>query len=94
MYPYPQQLEIEFFWPLTEQIPLDLDYEGCVKPQITHINLNGDFTGATYYNIVPVNVGPGNLTIDAKSVKIKVDEKPNIIRRGLYSLLGLQWEKR
>ena len=24
-----QQLEIEFFWPLTEQIPLDLNYEGC-----------------------------------------------------------------
>jgi hypothetical protein len=21
-----QQIEIEFFWPLTEQLPLDLDY--------------------------------------------------------------------
>lgn len=24
-----KQLEIEFFWPLTEQIPLDLDYKPC-----------------------------------------------------------------
>ena len=23
------QTQIEFFWPLTEQIPLDLDYTGC-----------------------------------------------------------------
>jgi hypothetical protein len=28
------QLEIEFFWPLTEQIPLDLDYTDCNKPQL------------------------------------------------------------
>ena len=24
-----KQLEIEFFWPLTEQIPLDLDFKPC-----------------------------------------------------------------
>ena len=24
-----EQLEFKFFWPLTEQIPLDLDYTGC-----------------------------------------------------------------
>lgn len=24
-----QQLEIKFFWPLTEQVPLDLDYSPC-----------------------------------------------------------------
>jgi hypothetical protein len=29
-----QQLEIEFFWPLTEQIPLDLDYTDCNKSQM------------------------------------------------------------
>ena len=25
-----EQLEIEFFWPLTEQLELDLDYTDCV----------------------------------------------------------------
>jgi len=28
------QQEIQFFWPLTEQIPLDLDYTDCEKPKI------------------------------------------------------------
>ena len=29
-----QQLDIQFFWPLTEQIPLDLDYTDCDKPKM------------------------------------------------------------
>lgn len=29
-----QQLEIQFFWPLTEQIPLDLDYTDCATPKL------------------------------------------------------------
>jgi hypothetical protein len=29
-----QQLEIQYFFPLTEQIPLDLDYTDCDKPKI------------------------------------------------------------
>lgn len=28
------QQEIQFFWPLTEQIPLDLDYTDCDKPKL------------------------------------------------------------
>ena len=27
------QLEIQFFWPCTEQIPLDLDYTECNQPK-------------------------------------------------------------
>ena len=27
------QLSINFFWPLTEQIPLDLDYTDCDRPK-------------------------------------------------------------
>jgi len=60
-----KQLEIEFFWPLTEQIPLDLDfvpcfeyqkqkYEQSAKAGVTSTNgfgcINGNFTTA---NIVP-----------------------------------------
>jgi hypothetical protein len=29
-----QQLEIQFFFPLTEQIPLDLDFTDCDKPKL------------------------------------------------------------
>jgi len=28
------QQEIQFFWPLTEQVPLDLDFTECDKPKI------------------------------------------------------------
>ena len=33
MNPQLLQLEIQFFWPLTEQIPLDLDYTECNQPK-------------------------------------------------------------
>lgn len=29
-----QQLEIKYFFPLTEQLPLDLDYTECEKPKL------------------------------------------------------------
>jgi hypothetical protein len=40
-----QQLEIEFFWPLTEQIPLDLDYTECDKPKLYYTIPNGGTLG-------------------------------------------------
>lgn len=36
---YTNQTEIQFFWPLTEQIELDLDYSAC--PRITFWRDNG-----------------------------------------------------
>jgi hypothetical protein len=42
-----QQLEIQFFFPLTEQIPLDLDFTDCDKPELwTTMSLIGG-TGMT-----------------------------------------------
>ena len=42
-----QQLEIQFFFPLTEQIPLDLDFTESEKPEIwTTMSLIGG-TGST-----------------------------------------------
>ena len=37
------QQEIQFFWPLTEQIKLDLDYTECDKPKL--------------YTTLPVSIG-------------------------------------
>lgn len=45
-----QQLEIKFFFPLTEQIPLDLDYTQPEKPKLwttgTLLNIGDGGTGA------------------------------------------------
>jgi len=37
------QQEIVFFWPLTEQIPLDLDYTDCDKPKLWSATTEGTF---------------------------------------------------
>ena len=39
------QQEIQFFWPLTEQVPLDLDYTECEKPKLYYININNGTSG-------------------------------------------------
>lgn len=41
-----QQLQIEFFWPLTEQIPLDLDYTDCDKPKVWTFDSNSVTSGS------------------------------------------------
>ena len=92
-----RQLDIEFFWPLTHQIPLDLDYYECEKPKhyITHpmsgtfLISNGGISGTTSSYL-----SAGNLFVDVDSTVFKMTEKPNIIRRMLLSTLGLKWEKK
>ena len=43
-----QQLEIEYFFPLTEQIPLNLDYTECGKPKLwTTLPINSGGNGFT-----------------------------------------------
>ena len=88
------QREIEFFWPLTLQIPLDLDYADCEKPKLyttlpvngTNFILNGGTTSSW--------LAASNLTVDVDTTVFKVKEKPNIIRRGLLSILGIKWVKK
>ena len=86
-----QQLSIDYFWPLTEQIPLDLDYTDCAKPQLTMPSVNsGQFVIAnsgTWTTIVA-----SNLSLDVDTTVIRTKTKPPLIRRWLYKLLGLKWE--
>ena len=89
-----QQLQLQFFWPLTEQIPLDLDYTGCETPKLS-VPVSG-----TYYSIENTNwgitssVAPGHVSIDIDTVVIKSKEKPQFYRRALYKMLGIKWEKK
>jgi hypothetical protein len=47
-----RQLEIQFFWPLTEQIPLELDYANCEKPKYTMSGTTGIIIGT---DLIPVD---------------------------------------
>ena len=85
------QQEIKFFWPLTEQIPLDLDYDGCEKPQLTcsvSATVPWGFYPATTGNIT---ITAANLELDTQSTVILTKQKPPLYRRLLYKLMGLKW---
>lgn len=88
------QLEIKFFWPLTEQIPLDLDYTNCTKPNIvgtTSLNKfilsNNSITSAT---IVTTN----NFVLDVDKTIVRTKKEIPFYRKFLYKLLGLTWERK
>lgn len=86
-----KQQEIQFFWPLTEQIPLELDYTGCGRPKI-----ECSISTAVPYEFYPATTGnititAANLQLDTQSTFIITKEKPPLYRRALYKLMGIQW---
>ena len=87
------QQEIKFFWPLTEQIPLDLNYEGCERPKLTvPLVTNGLTYTLNNCDAATVSIVASNMNIDVDTTVIKVKEKPGLCRRTLYKCLGLKWE--
>jgi len=94
----PKQIEIEFFWPLTEQLKLDLDFTLCEKPKNYYYGtVIGVGTGGTSYTLAntwatTTSITAANLTLDVDTTTIKTSGKPPLIRRWLYNLLGLKWE--
>lgn len=107
----PNQLEIQYFFPLTEQIPLDLDFQPCIdyqKSKIpggvyssdgltissgTGLTFNSATWGST--NIAPqLSITPTNSvgTLSVGGLNIGLEEKPNILRRILFKLLGFKWK--
>ena len=85
------QQEIEYFFPLTEQIPLDLEYSGCSKPTLSI------FTGVTSSLWSPcITSGSFNktthFTLSEDTATMIVLKKPNILRKWLFKMLGFKWE--
>lgn len=102
------QLEIDYFFSLTEQVLLDLDYTPCEKyleelraKQIADsIIPNGAFLiagggiGATTWATVNLKDVEPNFTIDIDQMPITVmsKQKPSLIRRYIYKILGMKWK--
>lgn len=94
-----QQLEIQYFFPLTEQIPLDLDFTESTayfekKRQemwaASTITISSGGTGSyTFAN----NIEP-SFTIDVDQVPITIvsKNKPNFVKRWIYKTLGMKWK--
>lgn len=88
------QLEIEFFWPLTEQIPLDLDFSQC-SPHLYYLKAQGQpregpFATGTVYITEPANIQPV-VTIKADHLTIQTKHMP-WYRKLAYKLMGFKWE--
>jgi hypothetical protein len=70
------QLEIQFFWPLTEQIPLDLDYSECNQPKLSVPSVPwgsigpslSDGTGYTFRVYATNSVGDGSNSSASNSI--------------------------
>lgn len=89
-----QQLEIKFFWPLTEQISLDLDYTNCAKPNSKNLSS----TSSPSYVLSPnslnnsVIISASSFVLDVENTVIKTQKEIPFYRKMLYKLLGLTWE--
>jgi hypothetical protein len=96
-----RQTEIEFFFPLTEQIPLGLDYTGCEKPKISVTTINPvtfSVSNATWStNISPtLSVKPQNSVgqLNIGGIQIGLEKQPKWHQKVLYKLLGFNWKDR
>ena len=102
-----RQTEIEFFFPLTEQIPLDLDFtpsEDYIKEQRrkqlnTSYNIgNGGVvyvTTASNINSTSLSVQPVNAVGQLKigSIDIGLEKEPKWYQKLIYKLLGFNWRQ-
>jgi hypothetical protein len=94
-----QQLEIQYFFPLTEQIPLDLDYtpsnkydEKKLQERIAGSVLIAGGTG-TAWATISNNIEPSfQIDIDDIPITVLSKNKPNIFRRYLYKIMGVKWK--
>lgn len=96
------QTEIEFFWPLTEQINLDLDFSPCEKYNQDKLK-NSTFIGNRFdqWSIMPNGAQLCTITsqkliidVDQTPVTIRSKEKPNFIKRYIFKTLGMGWEQK
>ncbi len=85
------QLEIQYFWPLTEQIELDLDYSDCHKPKIEWSPIDRSLYTFANGN-TNTTISASHLVLDIDTTTVKTKCKPNILSRCIYRLIGLKWE--
>ena len=104
---YSTQLSINFFWPLTEQISLDLDFTESLNfieekrkqdalKSVTYFDgslVGGTITAANPLNTV-LSISQSQMVVDTDNVTFKVKNKPSFIQRMVYKTLGVKWEIR
>lgn len=85
------QVEIQYFWPLREQIELDLDYSNCHKPKIEWSPIDRSLYTFANGNTNTM-ISASHLVLDIDTTTVKLKDKPNLLFRYIYKLIGLKWE--
>lgn len=93
------QQEIKFFWSLTEQIPLALDYQPSYEYEakkrvdlITGSVLISNSVGLTWA-VVNRPIEPSfTIDVDQTPITITSKDKPNFFKRYIYKMLGMKWK--
>lgn len=86
------QQEIKFFWPLTEQIPLDLDYTDCKRPIAQSAAINGGTSITFSQSPITWSTTVKSDEVETKRLSIVLDNKPNFVLRWVYKLLNINWK--
>ena len=88
-----QQLNIEYFFPLTEQIPLGLDYTDCDKPKLYFTIANGGTSGQVLTAGTGLTLAePTWKTVIAGWEVGSINYKPNRVNKFFMKLLlGWKW---
>jgi len=86
------QLEIKYFWPLTEQIELDLDYSGCHKAKIDWSPIDRGLYVIANGNTTSTTISAAHLVLDIDTTTVTVKCKPSILSRCIYRIIGLKWK--
>ncbi len=82
------QQEIKFFWPLTEQVPLDLIYENCNKPyslvSSSVLLISNGGTLCTTINTMQ------HTTINCDQIRFQTKKKHTFLQRLMYKAMGIK----
>jgi len=88
------QTEIQFFWPLTEQIPLELDFSEC-PPHQYYVRAQGiaGVSGPFNTGMVYVTQSVTTPSVEIKSGTITFSEfEMPWYRKVLFKLMGFKWK--
>lgn len=91
----PGQMEIKYFFPLTEQIELDLDYSECgtrslfttttIAPSMVLTSDGNGFVNSQQWTT-------NSFRLQENQTTMLVIKEPNFIRKVIYKLIGFKWE--
>ena len=87
-----QQLAFNYFWPLTEQIPLDLNFRECNKYQISCASTIAPSSAFIAMANTGVAWTTTSFRMQENETTMVVLKKPNLLRKLAFKLLGFKWE--